>query len=150
MSKLADRIIVYADGSCLGNPGPGGWGAVILDGRDAPELSGSNPQTTNNRMEITAVIEALRALPASTHALIRTDSQYVIKTITDGWRRNKNQDLWALLDAELRGRDVRFEWVKGHADDPMNERADALAREAAGGALTRAARSLAPSPRAEP
>lgn len=133
MSQSSDRLIVYADGSCLGNPGPGGWGVVILDPNGTRELDGADLATTNNRMEITAVIQALRALPRSTPVLIRTDSQYVIKTITDGWRRNKNQELWALLDAELKGRDVRFEWVRGHGNDMMNERADILAREAASG-----------------
>ena len=128
------RTIVYADGSCLGNPGPGGWGCIIIgtDGSER-ELSGGSPKTTNNRMEITAAIEALRALPTAIHVVIRTDSQYLVNTMTKGWRRKENTDLWQELDAEVAKRRVEWEWVRGHAGDPRNERADQLARDAASG-----------------
>jgi ribonuclease HI len=122
------HYLVYGDGSCIGNPGPGGWGVVLRDPEGGVrELNGHDPSTTNNRMELTAVIEGLRATPPESHVLFRSDSQYVVKTITDGWKRKANQDLWPLLDAELDARNVRFEWVRGHATDPINNRADELA-----------------------
>jgi ribonuclease HI len=148
----AKGVIAYADGSCLGNPGPGGWGVVIIeaDGR-MRELCGGMRSTTNNRMEITAAIEALRNLPPGTSALIRTDSQYLVKTMTLGWKRSANPDLWRELDAEVARHRVRWEWVRGHAGDPMNERADELARNAAlGKPVARSiqpAKALAPAPR---
>lgn len=125
--------LVYADGSCIGNPGPGGWGAVIIaPDRSETELSGSEPRTTNNRMEITAAIEALRHLPPGSNVILRTDSQYVVKTMNDGWQRRENRDLWQELDAAVaRHAHVTFEWVRGHAGDPLNERADRLAQRAA-------------------
>lgn len=127
-------VVAYADGSCLGNPGPGGWGVIIIepDGRTR-ELSGGVRSTTNNRMEITAAIETLRNLPPGTSVLIRTDSQYLVKTMTLGWKRSANPDLWRELDAEVARHRVRWEWVRGHAGDSMNERADELARNAASG-----------------
>ena len=126
-------ILVYADGSCLGNPGgPGGWGVVIVTPNGTHRLSGGDSQTTNNRMEIMAAIEALRALDPGVPVIIRSDSQYLVRTMNDGWRRTKNQDLWQELDREVARHDVRFEWVRGHAGDALNEEADALAREAAG------------------
>ena len=127
-------MVAYADGSCIGNPGPGGWGVVIID-RDGRtrEFSGAARSTTNNRMEITAAIEALRALPPGTAVLIRTDSQYLVKTMTLGWKRSANPDLWRELDTEVARHRVRWEWVRGHAGDSMNERADELARNAAMG-----------------
>lgn len=148
----AKSVIAYADGSCLGNPGPGGWGVVIIeaDGR-MRELSGGVRSTTNNRMEITAAIEALRNLPPGISILIRTDSQYLVKTMTLGWKRSANPDLWRELDAEVARHRVRWEWVRGHAGDPMNERADALARNAALGKPPRQAQSttaIALGPRA--
>ena len=126
------EVVAYPDGSCLGNPGPGGWGVVIIepDGRTR-ELSGGVRSTTNNRMEITAAIEALRGLPPGTSVLIRTDSQYLVKTMTLGWKRSANPDLWRELDGEVARHRVRWEWVRGHAGDPINERADELARTAA-------------------
>src|SRR6516165_2821752 len=131
MSKQP-RLIAYADGSCLGNPGPGGWGVVLI-GSDASrlEFSGVAASTTNNRMEITAAIEALRRLPAGGEVTIRTDSQYLVKTMTLGWKRRENLDLWKMLDTEVAQRGVRWEWVRGHSGDPLNERADELARNAA-------------------
>ncbi len=124
-------ILVYADGSCEGNPGPGGWGVVIVTPDGTRRLSGADPQTTNNRMEISAAIEALRALDPGVPVIVRSDSQYLVRTMNDGWRRTKNQDLWQALDREAARHDVRFEWVRGHAGDALNEEADALAREAA-------------------
>ncbi len=128
MAPSPARILVYADGSCEGNPGPGGWGVVIVDPHEPKEFSGSDPQTTNNRMEIMAAIEALRRLKSGAHVTLRSDSQYLVNTMNLGWRRNKNHDLWKALDAEVARRDVRFEWVQGHAGDPLNETADRLAR----------------------
>lgn len=134
--------LVYADGSCLGNPGgPGGWGVVIVTPSGTHRLSGGDSQTTNNRMEIMAAIEALRALDPGVPVIIRSDSQYLVRTMNDGWRRTKNQDLWQELDREVARHDVRFEWVRGHAGDALNEEADALAREAAASA----AKGRAPS-----
>ena len=131
MSKQP-RLIAYADGSCLGNPGPGGWGVVLL-GSDTSrlEFSGVAASTTNNRMEITAAIEALRRLPSGVEVTIRTDSQYLVNTMTLGWKRRENLDLWKILDAEVAQRKVHWEWVRGHSGDTFNERADELARNAA-------------------
>lgn len=135
-------ILVYADGSCLGNPGPGGWGVVIV-GRDGTrEYSGGDPHTTNNRMEITAAIEALRRLPTGARVLLRSDSQYLVNTINSRWKRNVNTDLWKEIDAEIAHRRVRFEWVRGHAGDALNDRADRLALEHAKAAAD-AGRTLA-------
>jgi ribonuclease HI len=130
-AKSSSPILVYADGSCEGNPGPGGWGVVIVTPDGTRRLSGGDSQTTNNRMEIMAAIEALRALDPGTPVIVRSDSQYLVKTMNDGWRRTKNLDLWQELDREVARHDVRFEWVRGHAGDALNEEADALAREAA-------------------
>lgn len=125
------EILVYADGSCLGNPGPGGWGVVIV-GRDGTrEYSGGDPHTTNNRMELTAAIEGLRHLLPGTTVLLRSDSQYLVNTINSRWKRNANTDLWKELDDEIAQRKVRFEWVRGHAGNALNERADRLALQAA-------------------
>src|SRR6266851_9497708 len=126
------RLVAYADGSCLGNPGPGGWGVVLL-GNDGSrvEFSGAAASTTNNRMEITGAIEALRRLPGGVGVTIRTDSQYLVKTMTLGWKRRENLDLWKILDAEVAQRRVRWEWVRGHSGNTFNERADKLARKAA-------------------
>jgi ribonuclease HI len=134
---------IYTDGACRGNPGPGGWGAVLMhDGRER-ELSGADPATTNNRMELTAVIEALAALKRPVKARIYTDSQYVRLGILEwvanwkkrGWKTAdrkpvKNQDLWERLDALAAGHELEWHWVKGHSGVPGNERCDALANEA--------------------
>lgn len=135
------RVELYTDGACSGNPGPGGWGALLLWGDHRRELSGGAPSTTNNRMELQAVIEGVRVLKRSVPLTIYTDSTYVMKGITEwiaGWKRNgwktaakkpvKNEDLWRELDRVLEGHDVRWQWVKGHAGNPGNERADELAR----------------------
>ena len=141
--------IVYTDGSCLKNPdGPGGFAAVIVETKSgtARELSGGEPSTTNNRMELRAGIEALRALPAPSLVDFYTDSQYMKNAFTKYWLRNwkrngwrtatgdpvKNQDLWRALDEEFQRRTVRFHWVKGHAGNRWNERCDELARGEAG------------------
>jgi ribonuclease HI len=122
------EYLVYADGSCLGNPGPGGWGVVVRDPKgNVTELNGYDPSTTNNRMELMAAIEGLRATERGADVILRSDSQYVVKSMTLHYKRNKNQDLWALLDAEAKLRRVRFEWVRGHDTDPINNRADELA-----------------------
>ena len=128
MAPDSREYLVYADGSCLGNPGPGGWGVVVRDpdGR-VSELNGYDPSTTNNRMELMAAIEGLRATARGAGVILRSDSQYVVKSMTLNWKRNKNQDLWELLDAETKTRRVRFEWVRGHDVDPINNRADELA-----------------------
>jgi len=136
------RYVIYADGACVGNPGPGGWGVVIVEPPDERrELNGGPyPQTTNNRMEITAAIEGLRALPEAADVTLHTDSEYVVKTMTLGWKRNKNGDLWDELDREVARHRVRFQWVQGHAGDRWNERADRLAAAAARG------RNVEPAP----
>lgn len=137
-------VQVYTDGACKGNPGPGGWGVWMRWGTHEKELFGGEASTTNNRMELTAVIEALAALKRHCRVTIHTDSQYVRNGITDwihnwkvrGWRTAdrkpvKNADLWQRLD-ELRGQhEVHWRWVRGHAGDPGNERADALANRGA-------------------
>ncbi|MGB3698888.1 MAG: ribonuclease HI [Gordonia sp. (in: high G+C Gram-positive bacteria)] len=137
-------VQISTDGACLGNPGPGGWGAVLRYGDVEKEISGSEPDTTNNRMELTAAIEALRALTRPASVVIYTDSSYVRNGITKwvaGWQRNgwktaskqpvKNADLWQdLITAEDR-HTVEWRWVKGHAGDKYNEIADTLATSAA-------------------
>jgi ribonuclease HI len=137
---LSDVVEIFSDGACKGNPGPGGWGAVLrYQGREK-ELFGGEPETTNNRMELMAVIEALRALRRPCRVRITTDSQYVMRGITEwigSWKRNgwltsakkpvKNQDLWRELDAALAVHEVQWRWVRGHTGHPENERADALA-----------------------
>jgi ribonuclease HI len=122
------EYLVYADGSCLGNPGPGGWGAVVRDPDGVvTELNGHCDSTTNNRMELMGAIEGLRATEPGADVVLRSDSQYVVKSMTLHYKRNKNHDLWELLDAETAARRVRFEWVRGHDTDPINNRADELA-----------------------
>jgi ribonuclease HI len=138
------QVEVFTDGACKGNPGPGGWGAVLRWGGHEKELSGHEPATTNNRMELTAVIEALNALKGPCEVQLHTDSKYVIDGITKwifGWQKNGwknsqkkdvlNADLWlALLEAKRRHK-VSWHWVKGHDGHPENERADKLASDAA-------------------
>ena len=122
-------IDIFTDGACSGNPGRGGWGAVILQNGHMQELSGRERRTTNNRMEMTAVIEGLAAVPPGSQVTVYSDSQYVVNTMTKNWKRNKNQDLWAKLDRETAARQVTWKWIKGHAGHPMNERADRLATQ---------------------
>ena len=141
------QVEVFTDGACKGNPGPGGWGAILRMGRHEKELSGGEPQTTNNRMEMTAVIRALDALKERCAVTVHTDSRYVIDGMTKwiaGWQKRgwvnasrepvKNADLWReLLDATARHK-VSWQWVKGHDGHPENERADRLASDAASAA----------------
>ena len=135
-----DKIKIYTDGACKGNPGVGGWGALLIAGKHEKELFGGEKETTNNRMELMAVIQALGALKRPCQIDLHTDSQYVLKGITewmDGWKAKgwktaskapvKNVDLWQELDAACRLHQIQWIWVKGHAGDAGNERADALA-----------------------
>lgn len=138
---MAQGVEIWTDGACSGNPGPGGWGAVLRFGAAEKELSGGEPETTNNRMELLAAISALEALTRPCQVDLTTDSQYVRKGITEwlaGWKAKgwktaakqpvKNQDLWQRLDALNAKHDVSWHWVKGHAGHPENERCDELAR----------------------
>lgn len=139
MSKT--EVVIDADGSCLGNPGPGGWAAVLKTGGHEKVLLGADPQTTNNRMELTAAIEALSALKRPVRVLLRTDSRYVVDGITKwvrgwkarGWKTAEkkpvaNQELWQRLDAAAAPHDVTWQWVRGHDGDEGNTRVDELAR----------------------
>lgn len=126
-----EPITIYTDGSCVPNPGPGGWAAIIISDKPTITLQGHEEQTTNNRMELLAIIKALESLPEGGHVKIFSDSKYAIHTITHGWRRNANHDLWERLDDETAKRKTEWEWVRGHSGDPMNEQVDMLAREAA-------------------
>ena len=126
-------IRIYTDGSCLGNPGDGGWAALIILERGDPQVvSGREGKTTNNRMEQTAAIRALQQVPPDAPATVFSDSDYLVKTMTRGWKRNHNQDLWQLLDNQVMGREVRWEWVRGHDGHPENEFVNALAEWEAG------------------
>jgi ribonuclease HI len=128
VTSLSREYLVYADGSCIGNPGPGGWGVVVRDPDGVvTEFNGHDDATTNNRMELMGAIEGLRATERGANVILRSDSQYVVKSMTLHYKRNKNQDLWPLLDAEVAPRHVRFEWVRGHGTDATNNRADELA-----------------------
>ena len=148
------EVVIYTDGACSGNPGPGGWGVVLQGGGRERELYGGDVQTTNNRMELMAAIQALEALHGPAKVSLHTDSKYLLDGITKwipNWQRNgwktaakkpvKNDDLWRRLTEAMRPHKVSWVWVKGHAGDPGNERADALARrgieEAAGVAQSR-------------
>jgi ribonuclease HI len=134
------HVIVHTDGACSGNPGPGGWGAILTYGEHEKELNGGEPHTTNNRMELMAAIAALEALKKRSTVELHTDSKYVHDGISKwihGWKRNgwktadkkpvKNMDLWQRLDDAIKHHDVHWRWVKGHAGHEMNERADQLA-----------------------
>ena len=124
-------IYLYTDGAASGNPGPGGWGAVLVCGTHRKELSGGYRLTTNNRMERLAVIRGLEAIKWQDATVrIYSDSTYVVKTVTENWKRNKNQDLWARFDAVRAGFNLEFNWIKGHAGHPENERCDRLAVKA--------------------
>jgi ribonuclease HI len=147
-----NTVEIYTDGACKGNPGPGGWGVLLKSGGTEKELYGGERETTNNRMEMLAVIRALEALKRPCHVILHADSQYVLKGMTEwlaGWKAKgwktaskqpvKNVDLWQRLDALVSGAGHRIEWrwVKGHDGDPGNERADALANRGVEQALGR-------------
>jgi ribonuclease HI len=135
-------VEIYTDGACRGNPGPGGWGAILRANGAEKELFGGEAATTNNKMELTAVIRALEALKRPSRVRVYTDSQYVQKGIQEwihGWKRNgwktaakepvKNRELWIELDEQRKRHEIEWHWVKGHAGHPENERADALANK---------------------
>ena len=135
------EVVIYTDGACSGNPGSGGWGAVLRWNETEKELHGGDPQTTNNRMELMAAIQALEALNRPAKVSLHTDSKYLLDGITKWigrWQRNgwltaarqpvKNADLWRRLAEAMNGHEITWLWVKGHAGEPGNERADALAR----------------------
>jgi ribonuclease HI len=137
------EVQIYTDGACRGNPGPGGWAALLIAGEQRKEVSGAETATTNNRMELTAAIEALSALKRRCRVLLYTDSKYVLQGITEwlpqwkarGWRTAarepvKNQDLWERLDAAAAAQDIEWHWVKGHSGHDGNEYVDALANRA--------------------
>lgn len=143
--KVMKKVNVYTDGACRGNPGRGGWGAILVYGAKEKELCGGEPETTNNRMELSAVIAALSALKEPCEVTVTTDSQYVVNAIEkgwlEGWRKNGwrksdrgqvlNVDLWKELWALLETHTVNFVWVKGHNGHPYNERCDKLATDVA-------------------
>ena len=139
---MTPKVVIYTDGACSGNPGPGGWGAVLISGEHEREICGGEPATTNNRMELMAAIQALEALKRPCKVELHTDSQYVRTGIAEwlaGWKARgwktaskspvKNEDLWRRLDEARLRHDVDWRWVKGHAGHELNERADGLARK---------------------
>lgn len=143
--KIDQTIQIYTDGACKGNPGPGGWGALLVAGSKEKELFGGEENTTNNRMELMAVIQALSALKKPSHVVVHTDSTYVLKGITEwlaGWKAKgwktasrapvKNVDLWQALDTATSRHQIEWRWVKGHSGHDGNERADQLANRGVG------------------
>ena len=158
MSAPAKRVVIHTDGACSGNPGPGGWGAILaFNGRER-ELCGGEAETTNNRMELTAAIEALSALKGRCAVELHTDSEYLKKGITqwihrwkrNGWRTSarkplKNVELWQALDALTAMHDIDWHWLRGHAGHDLNERADALARNGMAPYMKRSARRGTPA-----
>ncbi|WP_031433701.1 ribonuclease HI [Methylomarinum vadi] len=139
---MTESVVIYTDGACRGNPGPGGWGVVLRYKGKTKELFGGDPQTTNNRMELTAAIKGLEALNRPCKIKLHTDSKYVLQGITEwmsnwkkrGWKTAnkqpvKNEELWRRLDAALQRHDVEWIWVKGHSGDPGNDKADRLANK---------------------
>ena len=140
---MTNRVWIHTDGACRGNPGPGGWGAILRHGDNEKELYGFDAQTTNNRMELMAAIQALEALKRPCQITLTTDSQYVRKGITEwlpqwkrrGWKTAdkqpvKNQDLWERLERAIHQHQIQWDWIKGHSGHPENERADQLANRA--------------------
>ena len=143
MNSKINNIKLYTDGACKGNPGIGGWGALVQSGNHKKELSGSSENTTNNRMELVAVIEGFKFIQQNMDIIITTDSQYVKNGINQwiiNWKRNgwktaskkpvKNKDLWVKLDSLVQDKNIEWKWVKGHSGHPGNEKADQLANEA--------------------
>lgn len=139
---MTPQVVIYTDGACSGNPGPGGWGAVMISGEHVKDICGGEPDSTNNRMELMAAIQALEALKKPCKVELHTDSTYVMKGISEwihGWKKRgwktadnkpvKNDDLWRRLDLARSRHEVSWKWVKGHAGHELNERADALARK---------------------
>jgi ribonuclease HI len=139
---MSPKVLIYTDGACRGNPGPGGWGAILMSGKHVKELKGGEPATTNNRMELMAAIQALEALTKPCTVELHTDSKYVQQGISEwlslwkarGWRTMtkgavKNEDLWRRLDQARLKHTVDWRWIKGHAGHQWNERADELARQ---------------------
>jgi ribonuclease HI len=142
-SQPLPYVVIHTDGACSGNPGPGGWGAILASGDHEKELKGGEPNTTNNRMELMAAISALEALKRPCRVDLHTDSQYLRDGVTSylaRWKRNgwrtadkkpvKNIDLWQRLDEAMRQHQIRWHWLRGHAGHALNERADLLARQA--------------------
>ncbi|MBL8537831.1 MAG: ribonuclease HI [Hyphomonadaceae bacterium] len=140
---MSNTVDIWTDGACSGNPGPGGWGAILHYAGVEKEISGADASTTNNRMELSAAIEALNALKRPAKVRLHTDSKYVMDGVTKwihGWKKNgwktadkkpvKNEDLWRALEAAAARHEITWKWVKGHADNEMNNRADELARAA--------------------
>jgi ribonuclease HI len=140
---VSAKVEIFSDGACSGNPGPGGWAAILRAGTHEKEISGGERATTNNRMEMTAVIRALSTLKKPSTVIVHTDSRYVMDGVTvwmkrwkaNGWKTAdrkpvKNEDLWRALDTAANGHDVHWRWVRGHTGHPENERADTLARAA--------------------
>ena len=143
VENTANSVLIYTDGACKGNPGPGGWGAILKYGKHEKELNGYSAETTNNIMELTAVIEALKSLTRPCPIILTTDSNYVKNGITTwihdwkkrGWKTAnkkpvKNKELWIALETESQKHEITWHWVKGHSGHPENERADELANEA--------------------
>lgn len=136
------EVTVYTDGACFGNPGPGGWGVLLRYGKNEKTLSGFEKETTNNRMELRAALEALRALTEPCQVTLFTDSEYLKKGVTEwmpGWKRRNwrrkggklaNVDLWMKLDEEIQRHEIHWRWVRGHAGNVLNERVDKLAKKA--------------------
>ncbi|MBU0982180.1 ribonuclease HI [Patescibacteria group bacterium] len=128
-------VKIYTDGSCIGNPGPGGWAALIKGPQQTYKIQDGHPQTTNNRMELTAVIwgikTALAKFPEQTHLEVYSDSSWVVKTMTDNWKRKKNLDLWDELTPLLTEKQISWHWVRGHAGHPENEDCDTRAQNEA-------------------
>lgn len=122
------KVTIYTDGACSGNPGPGGWAVILTDGTREKYISGGEENTTNNRMELLAAVKGLEALHYPCEVDLYSDSQYLISTMTKGWKRNKNVDLWAMLDYYASIHSINFIWVKGHASNEHNNKCDQIAR----------------------